>query len=71
VAVEIEDLLAAGVDIIAPECAVPPQVPDANLRAVVKAARGDFEPDPAVTDATNMADGYRAQVAAQSGALPS
>ena len=71
VAVEIEDLLAAGVDIIAPECAVPPQVPDANLRAVVQAARGDFEPDPAVTDATNMADGYRAQVAAQSGALPS
>lgn len=69
VAIEIEDILAAGVDIIAPECAVPPQVPDANLRALVQAARGEFEPDPSVTDATNMADDYRAQVAAQSSGL--
>ena len=69
VAVEVEDILAAGVDIVAPECAVPPQVPDANLRALVQAARGEFEPDPSVTDAMNMADDYRAQVAAQSSGM--
>ncbi len=66
VAVEVEDIVGAGVDIVAPECAVPPQISDANLHAVVTAARGEFMPDPSVTDATNMADGYRAQVVAQS-----
>ena len=70
IAVEVEDILAAGVDIIAPECAVPPQVPDANLKALVQAARGEFERDSSVTDAKNMADEYRAEVAAQSGAMP-
>ncbi len=68
VAVEVEDIVSAGVDIIAPECAIPPQVTNANLAAVPAAARGAFEPDASVTDAKNLADEYRAQVAQQSAA---
>ncbi len=39
VAAEVEDCLTAGIEIIAPECAVPLTTPTENLRAVVEAAR--------------------------------
>jgi len=68
VAVEVHDIVSAGVDIIAPECAIPPQVVNRNVEAIPAAARGEFEPDPSVTDARNMADEYRDQVAQQSAA---
>ena len=55
VAFEVEDIVSAGIDIIAPECAVPPQVTNANLMAVPAAARGEFEGDPSVTNPRNMA----------------
>ena len=70
VAVEVEDIVAAGVDIIAPECAVPPQVSNANLEAIPAAAHGVFTADPGITDAKNMADEYREQVAQQSASGP-
>lgn len=70
VAVEVEDIVAAGVDIIAPECAVPPQVSNANLEAIPAAAHGVFTADPRITDAKNMADEYREQVAQQSASGP-
>ncbi len=66
VATEVDDILDAAVDIVAPECAVPQQVSDENLRSVVSASRGEFVPDPTVSDARNMAAEYRAQIAAQS-----
>ncbi|NLO06474.1 MAG: MtaA/CmuA family methyltransferase [candidate division WS1 bacterium] len=40
VAVEVEEALAAGVEIIAPECAVPLTTPTENLIALAEAARG-------------------------------
>ena len=70
VAVEVQDIVSAGVDIIAPECAIPPQVVNRNVEAIPLAARGEFEPDPSVIDAKNMADEYREQVAQQSAAGP-
>ena len=63
--VEVLDIKHAGVEIVSPECAVPPQVLDRNLRAIVTSARDEFEPDPAVADPTNMAAGYRAEVASR------
>ena len=65
VAVEVQDIVDAGVEIVSPECAVPPQVPDRNLRTVAAAARGQFVPDPSVTDARNLAAAYRAELADQ------
>ena len=70
VAVEVQDIVSAGVDIIAPECAIPPQVVNRNVEAIPVAARGEFEPDSSITDARNMADEYREQVAQQSAAGP-
>ena len=40
IAAEVEACLAHGVEIIAPECAVPLTTPTENLQALVKAARG-------------------------------
>ncbi len=40
VAAEVEDCLAHGIEIIAPECAVPLTTPTENLQALVQAARG-------------------------------
>ncbi|MDP6350037.1 MAG: uroporphyrinogen decarboxylase family protein [Chloroflexota bacterium] len=34
---EVEELYAAGIDVISPECAVPMQAPEENLRAIVEA----------------------------------
>ena len=70
VAIEVQDIVSAGVDIIAPECAIPPQVVNRNVEAIPVAARGEFEPDSSITDARNMADEYREQVAQQSAAGP-
>ena len=63
--------MSAGIDIIAPECAVPPQVTNANLMAVPAAARGEFQGDPSVTDPRNMAHEYRVDVAKRSAAASS
>ena len=71
VAFEVEDIVSAGIDIIAPECAVPPQVTNANLMAVPAAARGEFQGDPSVTNPRNMAHEYRLDVAKQSAAASS
>ena len=40
VAGEVEACLARGIEIIAPECAVPLTTPTENLQALVHAARG-------------------------------
>ena len=40
IAVEVEACLAHGIEIIAPECAVPLTTPTENLQALVNAARG-------------------------------
>jgi [methyl-Co(III) methanol-specific corrinoid protein]:coenzyme M methyltransferase len=37
--------IEAGVDILAPECAVPLQTPIENLRAIVEAAREGYKPN--------------------------
>lgn len=63
IAQETQDVLAAGIDIPSPECAVPPQVPDANLRALAASARGVYARQDLAREPRNLADGYRQEQA--------